>query len=190
MLRVNLVELDRVGTCDIREEIAADSEVWIASDAAPPPGPSSAAGKGMEKGLEPGLVGPVSVELRLTQILGGQILARGEVRGTVLRECRRCLEPVEVRVQQPLDLVWLEEKEFEGDGEVRFLDPKAVELDLEPVIREEFLLSVPEFVLCTPRCQGLCPRCGVNRNHETCDCSLDEPDPRWEALRTMKTDQE
>jgi uncharacterized protein len=187
MLRVDLVELDRVGSCEIREVIAPDAEVWAATDAAPTPGPAPDPSAGL---LDPRLLSPVSVDLRFTRTLGGQILARGEIRGSVDRECRRCLEPVEIGVRQSLDLVWLEEEETESDGDVRFLDPSAVALDLEPVIREEFLLLVPEFVLCKPDCRGLCPVCGANRNHETCDCSLDEPDPRWEALRTLKRDQE
>jgi len=65
-----------------------------------------------------------------------------------------------------------------------------VELELGTAIREEMVLSQSPFALCAPDCRGLCPRCGVNLNEETCQCISEEQDPRWDALRALNEERE
>ena len=36
-------------------------------------------------------------------------------------------------------------------------------------------LEMPMRILCAPDCRGLCPRCGVNRNHSICACQKELP---------------
>ncbi|MCF7873781.1 MAG: DUF177 domain-containing protein [Candidatus Omnitrophica bacterium] len=43
-------------------------------------------------------------------------------------------------------------------------------LNIDQDIREEILLNFPLKVLCSSRCQGLCPRCGRNLNWGRCNC--------------------
>ncbi|HVV87748.1 MAG TPA: DUF177 domain-containing protein [Kofleriaceae bacterium] len=58
-------------------------------------------------------------------------------------------------------------------------------VDLEPLVREQFILAVPFAPLCKEDCAGLCPQCGVDRNVETCAC--EKPiDPRFAALQGLK----
>jgi len=45
------------------------------------------------------------------------------------------------------------------------------EVDIDEIITQIILSSFPQRVLCKPNCKGLCPNCGKNLNHETCDCS-------------------
>jgi uncharacterized protein len=170
MFRVNLVDLDRSGNRDVAGEIPPDPDFW--------------------NDPELRLAGPVRVALTVSSTAGGQVLARGELDAVLARECRRCLEPVEVPIHEKLDLFWITPDDFgeEEDGELRVLEPAAVELDLAPAVREELLLRLPRFVLCRQDCRGLCPMCGGNRNVDSCECTLEEPDPRWEALRTMKNE--
>jgi uncharacterized protein len=42
-------------------------------------------------------------------------------------------------------------------------------------------------ILCRDDCKGLCPQCGVNRNHKSCECG-GTSDPRWDALRKLKNE--
>ena len=49
-------------------------------------------------------------------------------------------------------------------------------LDLEPIVHDASILELPLAPLCQDDCRGLCPECGVNRNHESCSCEA--PDPR------------
>ena len=57
---------------------------------------------------------------------------------------------------------------------------------LEDVLREQVLLSLPVRTLCKPDCKGLCPRCGENRNSQSCSCEVGPSDPRWEALAGLR----
>jgi uncharacterized protein len=60
------------------------------------------------------------------------------------------------------------------------------EVDLTPLFRDQVILAVPFAPLCKEDCKGLCPQCGADRNHETCDCKP-PVDPRWAALQNLKS---
>jgi uncharacterized protein len=58
-------------------------------------------------------------------------------------------------------------------------------VDLEPLVREQFVLAVPFAPLCKEDCLGLCPQCGADRNVAPCAC--EKPvDPRFAALQGLK----
>jgi uncharacterized protein len=71
------------------------------------------------------------------------------------------------------------------DPDVYAIAADARELDLAPVIREEWLLAAPTFAVCRADCKGMCPRCGADLNAGPHDCGHDEADPRWDALRKL-----
>ena len=73
----------------------------------------------------------------------------------------------------------------EDDGDARVFEEGA-QLDLEEPVLEEMILGIDRYVVCSPECKGLCPRCGVNRNVDSCDCTEEGTDPRWDALRALK----
>lgn len=117
----------------------------------------------------------------------GEVLVNVAVQGELEQECRRCLTGVVTPVDREFLLVFGSiDEELGDDGEIRPLDPEALELNVGAAVREELILAVDPYVLCDPECRGLCPRCGVDRNKEPCECTLEEPDPRWDALRAMK----
>jgi uncharacterized protein len=174
MFRVNLPELDRKGEVRVDRDVPADDPLWEST------------------GLS--LKDPVEIRLSVSATPTGQVVARGTLRARLERACRRCLEPVDPVVTEELALVWAvpdslgDDGTEDDDGETRLLDPGEAELDLGPALREELLLAAPLWVLCREDCRGLCPLCGVNRNDEECECSLEEQDPRWDALRALKHD--
>jgi uncharacterized protein len=128
--------------------------------------------------LAPGT--PVDLDLELERIAEG-IVVRGELATSWSAACSRCLEPVTgdvaVHVDELFETVPLE-------GETYPLEEGVI--DLEPMVRDALLLELPLVPLCRPDCAGLCPTCGLNRNVAACDCSTDEPDPRWAALRSLE----
>src|SRR5439155_4779410 len=102
-------------------------------------------------------------------------------------DCRRCLTPTQAHVSDETHIIFAERgDENTDDPDVYQIDPQALELDLRPAIREEWLLSAPSFALCREDCKGFCPRCGEDLNAGPHDCTHDEIDPRWEALRKLK----
>ena len=74
--------------------------------------------------------------------------------------------------------------DYSGETEIGYYQKDS--LLLEDVLREQVLLSLPVRTLCKPDCKGLCPRCGQNRNHQTCTCDKGPSDPRWEALGGLR----
>ncbi len=121
----------------------------------------------------------------------------GTVTGKVTVACGRCVGPVGLELGEPVrvtflpphsmpadDLASVEDVELgENDLDVYPFDGETV--DLEPLIREQFVLAVPFAPLCREDCLGLCPQCGADRNHAPCVC--EKPvDPRFAALQGLK----
>lgn len=136
---------------------------------------------------------PLTVDVMVTLLASGEVVVRGTFSGTLSRECRRCLDPVEVPLEEEVDLLFIPEDELapeeeEEEEEVRRFNLASGTLELGRAIREEAILRAPMYVECTPDCEGLCPVCGTNLNEDDCDCTLDEPDPRWDALRAINTE--
>lgn len=122
----------------------------------------------------------VQIDLRLETLHDG-ILVSAEVDATATGECVRCLTevalPVEVDIQELF--AYSEDEAFE-------YQVQDDHVDLEPVIRDAVVLSLPFQPVCQEDCPGLCPECGVrlldNPGHEH-----EEPiDPRWAALAGLE----
>lgn len=113
--------------------------------------------------------------------------ARGRLAGSARLECRRCLDPVRVEIDAPVD-AWFrpEEEVTPGEEGVFPMPAHASEIDLVPVLREEVWVGLPEYVVCREDCEGLCPRCGARLGVEECDCPPPEPDDRWAALEAVR----
>ena len=119
-------------------------------------------------------------------------MVRVRLHGVLAQECRRCLAPVKVEVEQDVDLVFVSAEEsgdLEEEG-VRPLPAGSGDLELAGPVREEVILTQSLFVLCREGCKGLCPQCGVNLNEDRCQCSTEELDPRWDALRALNEERE
>ena len=74
--------------------------------------------------------------------------------------CARCLEPVTVTMELPLE-------ETVGEDEVA-LDGTVLEID--PLVYGEVSVNLPIRFLCRDDCRGLCPTCGANWNISQCHC--------------------
>ena len=167
MLSLDLTRLDREGSVELNACFPAASALWEGS----------------------GVEWDGSVEVKLTASLAGsgEIVVRGSLDGRLKQECRRCLEPVRCEVSHELTLVFVsaDEKGAEDDDGVHVYG-QGTEIDLSNAVREEVVFAVDPYVICKSNCKGLCSRCGTNRNKQTCNCTEDHTDPRWEALRVLE----
>lgn len=121
------------------------------------------------------------------------IRLRGHFAGNFQVPCARCVEPVEVLLESDFDLIFRPIGADAGSAERSITAPETEigyyqgdSLLLEDVLREQVLLSLPVRTLCKPDCKGLCPRCGQNRNTDSCSCEQEASDPRWEALAGLR----
>ena len=117
------------------------------------------------------------------------IRLRASYDGPFELECARCLEPVAANLRGEFDLIFRPKDADTGAGE-RAISEEETEigyygengLELEDVVREQVLLSLPSRTLCEEACKGLCASCGQNRNAGDCHCEEAPADPRWNAL--------
>ncbi|MGY1823693.1 YceD family protein [Geodermatophilus sp. SYSU D00079] len=126
---------------------------------------------------------PVQLRLRLESVMEG-VLVSGEVEVPVAGSCARCLEPIE----DTLELDVQELFAYEGstteatseEDEVRRVEGE--QLDLEPMVRDLVVLSLPLAPTCTEDCAGLCVDCGQRLDDLPADHSHEVLDPRWAGL--------
>jgi uncharacterized protein len=122
------------------------------------------------------------------------IRVNGELSTTLELPCARCLEPVIQDVTRKFDLLYRplgadagrEELSVTGvEAEISYYQGEG--LLLEDAVREQVLLAVPLKVICREDCKGLCPHCGANLNSEQCSCAEPMEDPRWTALKDLRS---
>ncbi|MBV9215208.1 MAG: DUF177 domain-containing protein [Acidobacteria bacterium] len=123
---------------------------------------------------------------------GDKVHVSGAISANVELACTRCLEPVEHHLDIAFDDVFVEAASETRDEETE-LSPDAMneslvvggKVDLAETVREQIILELPDPVLCSEDCKGLCPKCGENRNLIDCKCESDDIDPRWAALKNL-----
>ena len=158
------------GPVRLREEIPADDPLWDPVDVV--------------------LREPLRLDLEATTV-GDGVLVRGTIETKLAGECRRCLAGVPIRIRDTVDMLFepLAPEEMEElGGEVYLLPDRGDHLDLSEPLREQLVLRIPDFVVCSEACKGLCPQCGADLNQTTCDCVPEAPPSAWGALKDIKFD--
>lgn len=130
---------------------------------------------------------PVEFDLRLEAVMEG-VLVTGTARAELAGECARCLEPLADEVEADLQELFVYEESDTApvaeESDVRRLEGDL--LDLEPMLRDAVVLSLPFQPLCRDDCPGLCIECGA-RLADDPDHQHDEPiDPRWARLQALE----
>ncbi len=109
---------------------------------------------------------------------GGIIVVKGRIACTLTLTCSKCLEEFTLPVETFLDIelapkaLMPSASELELTGEdLDIYYYEGDEIDLDPFVYEELMLSIPIKPVCKEDCKGLCETCGGNRNYEECRCS-------------------
>ncbi|MEO8704693.1 MAG: DUF177 domain-containing protein [Kofleriaceae bacterium] len=124
--------------------------------------------------------------------------AVGSFKGAVTVACGRCVNPVVLPIDEQLRVTYMPASEIPddddddsedgaevSDGDLDVFPYDGETMDLEPLLREQFVLAVPFAPLCREDCKGLCPQCGIDRNTGTCTCEA-PIDPRLAPLKGLK----
>ena len=119
--------------------------------------------------------------------LQGSVVARAEV------DCDRCLKQVSVPIETEFDVTYVPAAAY-VENEAAELQEEDLGLsvyedeviDIDELVREQVLLTLPSRALCGEDCRGLCPVCGANRNENPCECESKETDSRWGALKDLR----
>ena len=132
-----------------------------------------------------------------------RVLVEAHATASLTAPCGRCLAPVAVDVPVDFQLTFVPEDESRDGAELErdagygggsFTADAVNEetysgkvIDLDPVVREQFLLALPGYPVCSDACKGLCSVCGANLNDGECGCDRRVPDPRWAGLEKLRS---
>ena len=121
------------------------------------------------------------LDLRVESVVEG-VLGTGRISGSLVGECVRCLDPVEVEVDADFQELFY--------YDLADLTPEEVEeaqlvvedlLDVAALVHDAVMLELPLQPLCEEDCAGLCAECGI-RLADDPDHAHETVDPRWAAL--------
>lgn len=150
---------------------------------------------------------PIDIELKLESVAEG-VLATANIRSLASGECTRCLDPVEIEIDENFQELYEyaedprvarkrekkmserakaakqeEDEELDDELEVRQMDGE--DLDLEGPIRDAIILNLPINPLCDAECLGLCPECGEKWAVLPDDHAHQVIDIRWAGLENL-----
>jgi uncharacterized protein len=127
----------------------------------------------------------LQLELSLESVSEG-IWISGTIAARAVGECSRCLVEVSEEIVAPVQGLFAHpgtESAGEGDDvDVRDFDGES--LDIEELLRDAVVTSLPFVPLCDPDCPGLCDQCGALLAEDP-DHHHDVVDPRWAALEDL-----
>ncbi|MCI1636338.1 YceD family protein [Bifidobacterium sp.] len=141
----------------------------------------------------------VHVSGSIDSIVDGLIL-NGQITAPVHAECTRCLKPLssawDVNTVAFFSFDVSDQGEqhnddadiIAGEDESEDVYPVAAGgaiIDLESLLRDNLVESLPLQPLCQEDCLGLCPQCGINLNDNP-EHTHDISDIRWAALEGLK----
>lgn len=122
---------------------------------------------------------PIGIDVRLESVHEG-IFVSGEVDTLAAGVCGRCL----TEITQPVKVDFHELFAYSLDEACDY-EVHDDHVDLEPLVRDSVVLSLPFQPVCQPDCLGLDPKTG-NRVVDMQDSEPEESiDPRWSVLASF-----
>ena len=111
-------------------------------------------------------VEPVKVVGFMTGV-GESIALEGTILAKLKGSCARCLEPAAFDMEIPFKEVFVRHAS-DDEPDAFLFEGNTVEL--EHMVLSNIIVNLPMQLLCGEECKGLCPMCGTNLNHSTCEC--------------------
>ena len=104
------------------------------------------------------------------QQVSGELVVSGTLAAGVEMRCARCSEFFSTTVTV-------------SDFLRAYPAPEGTDsVDVTADLREEILLHIPGFAVCSEECRGVCSQCGANLNEGSCACEKDEGPNPFSAL--------
>lgn len=140
-------------------------------------------------GVEYKLVSPVHLSGQISKA-GQNFLLKAKVEFVFLGSCNRCLADVKVPVEYNIEAYLMREEYDESEFEdVDVFEIDSSEVNLMEIIESTLCFNMPQRILCSEYCKGICSGCGVNLNTEDCksedSIDVDDIDPRFAKLKEL-----
>ena len=126
-----------------------------------------------------------------------QVELSGTIKAVPEIICDRCLESYGYVIETSFHLLF----EISGKSQwgIREIECASEELDtieldepcidLEEILRQQVLLSLPVKKICSTECKGICSYCGANLNTESCRCARQVQNSPFAILAEYKKKQ-
>ncbi|NLI91394.1 MAG: DUF177 domain-containing protein [Peptococcaceae bacterium] len=124
---------------------------------------------------------PMEVQLDVTNT-GKSLLVKGKLSSVINVNCSRCLKEFPFPLAFEFEDEWLPIEFSELDEEESAFIFEKDEFCIDECVMEHVLVHIPMKFMCSEDCKGLCPKCGADRNKESCVCAGADIDPRLEIL--------
>ena len=150
---------------------------------------------------QPDELNPIDERVKLTEpaavsgkvrLAGNEVFVSGHIETRAQVECDRCLQPVELPVSADFALEYISGADYESSAVAELTEDElsvsvfdGETIDVDEIVKEQILLTVPTRMLCREDCKGICPECGTDRNTGECNCVTNDIDPRWAALKNL-----
>jgi uncharacterized metal-binding protein YceD (DUF177 family) len=125
---------------------------------------------------------------------GDALSAKGQTTCTVRPECARCLEVLELPIEVLYAFVFQKNRPDrmtdDDDETLIWLDGEPGEIDLGKEVKDYILLELPMIPTCASAPSGPCERYEQDPNELLDNEQEKSLDPRWEALRVLKDNEE
>jgi uncharacterized protein len=125
----------------------------------------------------------VPAELTITKATTGSVIEL-RFRVSLHGPCFRCL--TDTVLELPVHAREYQAASPGADEELRSPYVADDVLDLSGWARDTIALELPDKILCTPDCAGLCPFCGKDLNAEPHTHEETAADSRWAALEALR----
>lgn len=112
--------------------------------------------------------------------IGDRVRFMGKINVTCVFECDRCLKEFE----KEFSFNFNETFSNENDDETLLITRNQT-VDLQPLVYDTILTSLPIERLCKEDCKGLCHKCGIDKNFSSCSCSDSDDDNPFAVLRGL-----
>jgi uncharacterized protein len=121
------------------------------------------------------------------------VAIKGEIVVDLFTQCSRCLDSVPMNLGSEVVTIavpavatpaWTEKELERDDLDLLYYEDDII--DMDPLVFEQILLLFPIKTLCDENCRGLCPVCGNNLNHETCNHEIEEIKSPFTSLKNFK----
>ena len=113
--------------------------------------------------------------------ISGMLYLTLNISASYTAKCSRCLADTAEELDFTINEVFSKPGLENENDDVIILDSN--EIDLQDIIEQALSCAMPITSLCSANCKGFCPGCGCNLNFESCNCQVDDIDPRLAVLK-------
>jgi uncharacterized protein len=121
----------------------------------------------------------------------------GQLTTVVELACSRCAEAFDLPLTHPFKLTYSQKipKALQSDEEesaeltadqIGVVFFRGEEIDFTDTVQEQVVLALPFKALCSEQCKGLCAHCGIDLNHNTCQCDRHAASSPFDVLKNLK----